>query len=374
MINRNFQVGDVIRINKKARDFYPDDIGKKAVIIDVVEHNLTQFPYMVYLLNRKDQPLYFKAEMKLKKDEMDLVIGIDEIITYNTPNKTINRKYCTGDIVKLDQSSTFSTNEGIKMIYGYTKEGYVINSSDDLFEIFEDEIEKKIGSDFAFSKLIQQVVNKADKNNVSFRDEYLSNVVSDEITTETSQKKSIKEGKLFCFMGVSGSGKSTIQHSLPIPFLTNYTTRDLREGEEEGIHVHTVSKDTFNKLIEENKVLEWAEYSGNYYGTPAWVKEELDKGKSFHSTKEIKGIKKLKEILGEEKVIVIYIKPPSISKAISRMEERGDSKEEILKRMKQMVETNEFENENYADYVISNDDLTQAQLEAHQIVIKELIK
>jgi guanylate kinase len=72
--------------------------------------------------------------------------------------------------------------------------------------------------------------------------------------------------------------------------------------------------------------------------------------------------------------VTIYIKPPSIIELQNRMVNRGDSEEAIEKRINYLLETNEFENEKYADYVIINEDLKEAQLEAHKIVIKELIK
>lgn len=179
--------------------------------------------------------------------------------------------------------------------------------------------------------------------------------------------------KLFIFMGASGSGKSTIQHSLPINFMTNCTTRKLRDGEIDGLHIKQVTKDEFLKLEKDGYFFETTLYSGNYYGTPKYKIEEMLNGKPFHCTKDVEGVKALKNKLGK-KAVSIYIKPPSLNILKQRMYARGDNEEEINKRIKYLLETEELKNEKYADYVIVNSDLKQAQLEAHKIVIKELVK
>lgn len=179
--------------------------------------------------------------------------------------------------------------------------------------------------------------------------------------------------KLFAFMGASGSGKSSIQHSLPIEFMTNYTTRPLRKDEIEGYHINCVTFDEFKRLKDWNFFFEVNEYAGNYYGTAQYHIDRLLKGKPYHCTKDINGVRELKSKLGD-KVVSIYIKTPSIEKLKQRMRFRGDSKEDIDKRITYLEKTNELENEKYADYVIVNEDLKEAQLEAHRIVIKELLK
>lgn len=179
--------------------------------------------------------------------------------------------------------------------------------------------------------------------------------------------------KLFAFMGASGSGKSVIQHSLPIDFMTNCTTRPLREGEIDGYHIKQVSKEEFLRLEKEGYFLETNIYSGNYYGTPKHKIYEVLNGKPYHCTKDINGVNALKDKLGN-RVISIYIRPPSLFELGKRMSSRGDSEEEIEKRLNYLFEANELENEKYADYIIINNDLMEAQLEAHRIVLKEILK
>lgn len=173
-------------------------------------------------------------------------------------------------------------------------------------------------------------------------------------------------------MGASGSGKSEIQHSLPIDFMTNCTTRPIRSGEVDGYHIKQVSEEEFLKLHNEGYFFETNKYAGNYYGTPKHKIDELMNGKPYHCTKDINGVRALKSKLGD-KAVSIYIKPPSIEELQRRMMIRGDKEVDIVNRIKHLEETNEFENQKFADYVIVNDDLKDAQLEAHKIVISELL-
>lgn len=183
---------------------------------------------------------------------------------------------------------------------------------------------------------------------------------------------------VFVFIGCSGVGKSTIQHSLPIPFLTNYTTREVRiwDGEIDGYHVkHIPSREEFMRLVDNGEMLEYAEYVGNLYGTPmSYIRNMIENKQPYHATKEINGVHKLRELLGEDRVVVIYIKAPNVNVLMERMKARGDSPEVIQKRITNIADTHELHNEKYADYVVVNNDLDTAILEVHQIVIKELVK
>jgi len=180
--------------------------------------------------------------------------------------------------------------------------------------------------------------------------------------------------KLFVFLGASGSGKSEIQHRLPIRFLTNYTTRELRKGEIDGYHIKAVTNERFEELVKENKIIENTYYAGNYYGTPTGSIVELLNGTPFHATLDIAGVNKLRQLLGKERLVVIYIKAPDIETLVKRMRQRGDSDQKIQSRVRQLKTTNELDNEVNADYVVVNDELKDAVIETMCIVIKELSK
>ncbi|MEM9907700.1 MAG: guanylate kinase, partial [Cyanobacteria bacterium P01_D01_bin.44] len=84
----------------------------------------------------------------------------------------------------------------------------------------------------------------------------------------------VRSGRLIVFTGPSGVGKGTLLRQLlerhpDIQLSVSATTRQPRPGEVNGQHYHFVSRDTFNHMIEQGELLEWAEFAGNFYGTPA---------------------------------------------------------------------------------------------------------
>jgi guanylate kinase len=176
-------------------------------------------------------------------------------------------------------------------------------------------------------------------------------------------------------MGASGSGKSTIQHSLPpmIKFLTHYATREAREGEIDGFHVRTISKVNFDKLYNNGLIGTKTTYAENNYGAPMlFLAEIVLCGTPYHATATIESIKQFKDLLGEESVVVIYIKPPDVETLRQRMLSRGDKLEDIERRIAHIYSAAELENEQYADYVVVNEVLTDAQQEVENIIFKEL--
>jgi guanylate kinase len=180
--------------------------------------------------------------------------------------------------------------------------------------------------------------------------------------------------KLFCFIGPSGSGKSTLQHSLPpwVKFLTNYTTRPLRDGEVEGYHIMQVSREDFIFKETWGTIATKTEYAGNLYGAPSDSIWQIIRGTPHHATATIDHIRQFKVLLGEENVVTIYIKPPSIEVLRERMADRGDRPEDIDRRISYIYSAAELENEKIAEYVIVNDDLLSAKIKTLGIIYKEL--
>lgn len=146
------------------------------------------------------------------------------------------------------------------------------------------------------------------------------------------------KGILFVLSGPSGTGKGTVCKELMgkernLYLSVSATTRPCRAGEKEGVTYHYLSTDEFEKLIENNEMLEYAKYNGNYYGTPKKAALELlEKGKDVLLEIEPQGALKVKEIMPE--AVLIFLIPPSMKELKQRLENRArESSEEIAQRL-----------------------------------------
>ena len=144
------------------------------------------------------------------------------------------------------------------------------------------------------------------------------------------------------------------------------TTRTPRTGEENGREYFFVDTDTFEQKIKENKVIEYAKYCDNYYGTPReYVEEQLENGKDVILEIEIQGALKVKEMFPD--TVLLFIMPPSAQELQRRLVSRGTETAEVIKkRMDRAVEEALFM-EKY-DYIVINDDLDRCVEELHGIV------
>ena len=176
--------------------------------------------------------------------------------------------------------------------------------------------------------------------------------------------KQKKSGQLIIVSAPSGSGKDTVIGGLMKKNGTNKwisvsaTSRPKRKNEKEGIDYYFLSKDEFENKIKEGFFLEYAQYAGNYYGTPKkYIKEKLDQGIDVILIIEIQGAKKVKELLPE--ALLIFIMPPSLKTLVKRLKNRGtDTNDKIIERFHTAYqEINEVTKYNY---VVVNDDLNEA--------------
>ena len=163
--------------------------------------------------------------------------------------------------------------------------------------------------------------------------------------------------------GPSGVGKGTLVARLrerhPELWLSvSATTRAPRTGEREGIHYFFHSKERFNELIQSGGLLEWAEFAGNYYGTPRQpVSERVAKGIPVLLEIELEGARQVRNSLPE--AMQIFLAPPSIEELENRIRGRGTEAEEaIQRRLKRAKE--ELAAQTEFDAVIVNDDLETA--------------
>ena len=186
----------------------------------------------------------------------------------------------------------------------------------------------------------------------------------------------MKHGKLFVFSGPSASGKGTICRELlkePDTWLSvSLTTRQPREGELHGVHYYFVTREEYDRTVEEDGFLEHAEIYGNCYGTPKkYALEHMAAGEDVILEIEIRGAKQILKKCPD--ALSIYIVPPSIEELERRLRERSTEDEEtIMKRVakakREMKDTDLYE------HVVCNDNLDTAIEEVRQIILKEINK
>lgn len=172
-----------------------------------------------------------------------------------------------------------------------------------------------------------------------------------------------KRGLLVIFSGPSGSGKGTIMKSLlasrdDTVLSVSMTTRAPRPGEIDGYHYHFVTREEFQKTIDEDGFLEYAEYNGNFYGTPeAPIRRLLNEGKNVMLEIEVQGAEKVMDHRSD--VVSIFITTPSYEELERRLRGRGTEPEEVIcKRMK----TSQYELSRAFryQYVVLNDEVEKA--------------
>lgn len=173
----------------------------------------------------------------------------------------------------------------------------------------------------------------------------------------------MQAGKLIVLTGPSGVGKGTLLRIIlqrhPELYLSiSATTRQPRPGEIDGQQYYFVSRNKFNQMIAEDEFLEWAEYAGNYYGTPrAAVERQIQLGQSVILEIELVGARKIHQTFPS--ALRIFIMPPSLAELENRMRGRGqDSEEAIAKRLSRAQA--EIEAADEFDIQIVNDDMEKA--------------
>ena len=145
----------------------------------------------------------------------------------------------------------------------------------------------------------------------------------------------MRHGNLFVVSGPSGTGKGTLiarlLEEVPDAWLSvSATTRRPRPGEEEGVSYYFLTKEEFLSLAEEGGFLEWAEYSGNCYGTPrASVEREMAAGRQVILEIEVQGALQVREKMPEAHLV--FIEPPSLEELERRLRGRGTETEESIR-------------------------------------------
>ena len=145
----------------------------------------------------------------------------------------------------------------------------------------------------------------------------------------------MRKGLLFIVSGPAGSGKGTVVNELmskhpSLALSISATTRQPRPGEVDGVHYHFISKEEFEQRIKDGKMLEYATYSGNYYGTPQKeVEEAMNEGKDVILEIEVAGAMQIKEKIKDS--VAIMLTPPSKEVLEARLRGRGTETEDVIK-------------------------------------------
>lgn len=184
-------------------------------------------------------------------------------------------------------------------------------------------------------------------------------------------------GKLFVISGPSGAGKSTvvfkaIEGRSDMCFSTSVTTRKPRAGESDGKEYFFVELDRFREMVENDELLEHAEYVANSYGTPrAYVEKQLSSGLNVILDIEVQGARQVNAKMPE--AVKIFIIPPSIEELRKRLEGRGtDTARAIEARL--IRARQEYREADFYDYIIVNDDADRAAAELSAIIVAEHCK
>lgn len=182
-----------------------------------------------------------------------------------------------------------------------------------------------------------------------------------------------RRGLMLVISSPSGAGKSTIARNLlekdkNINLSVSVTTRPRRQSEIEGIHYHFISKRDFERMRDNDELLEWAEVHGNFYGTPREpVEEAMAAGRDMLFDIDWQGAEQLQDKMKAD-VVSIFILPPTMTELQSRLHRRAEDTEEVIKT-RLLNSRAEIEHWRDYDYVILNDDL-QAAFEGIEAIVK----
>lgn len=188
----------------------------------------------------------------------------------------------------------------------------------------------------------------------------------------------MKKGLLIIMSGPSGVGKGTIRSyfmndpQLKIAYSLSMTTRKPRNNEVDGVDYLFTSKEKFEESIQNNELLEWAEFVGNYYGTPCSCVEELrNQGKNVLLEIEVQGASKVQQRCSD--AVTIFIIPPNMEELEKRIRNRSSEPEEIVQQ--RLAKANhEMQMIHQYKHIVCNDDPKLAADLITSIILRSMEK
>ncbi|WP_074789342.1 guanylate kinase [Pseudobutyrivibrio ruminis] len=183
------------------------------------------------------------------------------------------------------------------------------------------------------------------------------------------------KGLVIVLSGFSGAGKGTIMKHLLEAHPNDYnlsisaTTRDIRAGEKDGREYFFKTREEFDKMIENDELLEYATFNGNSYGTPrAYVEQLIERKKDVILEIEIQGALQVKKMFPD--ALLLFTMPPSAKELENRLVGRGTETDEVIKE-RLAISCKESQNMDKYDYLIVNDSLEKAVDQVHNIIQAE---
>ena len=184
-----------------------------------------------------------------------------------------------------------------------------------------------------------------------------------------------EKGLLIVLSGPSGVGKGTVRKALfsredtAFEYSISMTTRKPRTGEVDGVDYFFKTHEEFEALIEQGKLLEYAKFVDNYYGTPVdYVRETIENGRDVFLEIEVQGARQVREKFPEG--LFIFLAPPSLSELKNRIVNRGTETDEVINQRLKTAEE-EIEMMDLYDYVVENDTVETACDKIEAIVVAE---
>lgn len=185
------------------------------------------------------------------------------------------------------------------------------------------------------------------------------------------------KGLLVVLSGPSGSGKDTVLAEIAgresnFEVSVSLTTRPPREREIDGVHYYFVTRDYFERKLNDNQILEYTEYNGNYYGTPkALIDNWLAVGKTVVLKIEVEGAGHIRELYPD--AVCIFLMPPSMRSLEERLRKReSEDDEDVHRRL--VIAQSEVKNAVDYDYIVVNDVLEYAASDVCSIIRAEYRK
>ena len=184
-----------------------------------------------------------------------------------------------------------------------------------------------------------------------------------------------ERGLLIVLSGPSGVGKGTVRKAIfdseenDFQYSISMTTRKQREGEVDGVDYYFRSREEFEAMIEAGEMLEYAEYVGNYYGTPlTYVNQTLDEGTDVFLEIEVQGAKQVKDKVPDG--VFIFLTPPDLAELKSRIIGRGTDEMSVIEE-RMAVAREEIEMMALYDYAVVNDEVPLAVQRIKDIIASE---